>query len=195
VKTNLDDWRAAGKVRRLWQRDASLWTGTDESNWLGWLGITEDEITHSSDLQRVAEDVKKEGFSDILLLGMGGSSLAPEVLAMTFGKIDGFPRLHVLDSTDPVQIRASEDKLDLANTFFIVSSKSGSTLEPNIFKQYFFERVKQIVGPEKTGSQLIAITCPGLKLEHGGQERPGQSHNRHFPRHLRSRRVAGTVAG
>src|SRR5213594_712902 len=106
VKTNLDDWRAAGKVRRLWQRDASLWTGTDESNWLGWLGITEDEITHSSDLQRVAEDVKKEGFSDILLLGMGGSSLAPEVLAMTFGKIDGFPRLHVLDSTDPVQIRA-----------------------------------------------------------------------------------------
>jgi len=165
VKTNLDDWRAAGKVRRLWQRDASLWTGADESNWLGWLGITEDEITHSSDLQRVAEDVKKEGFSDILLLGMGGSSLAPEVLAMTFGKIDGFPRLHVLDSTDPVQIRASEDKLDLANTFFIVSSKSGSTLEPNIFKQYFFERVKQIVGPEKTGSHFIAITDPGSKLE------------------------------
>src|SRR5207245_8204298 len=60
VKTNIDDWRAAGKVRRLWQRDASLWTGTDESNWLGWLGITEDEITHSSDLQRVAEDVKKD---------------------------------------------------------------------------------------------------------------------------------------
>jgi transaldolase / glucose-6-phosphate isomerase len=165
VKTNIDDWRAAGKVRRLWQRDASLWTGTDESNWLGWLGITEDEITHSSDLQRVAEDVKKEGFSDILLLGMGGSSLAPEVLAMTFGKIDGFPRLHVLDSTDPAQIRASEDKLDLANTFFIVSSKSGSTLEPNIFKQYFFERVKQIVGPETTGSHFIAITDPGSKLE------------------------------
>src|SRR6266403_1123875 len=165
VKTNLDDWRAAGKVRRLWQRDASLWTGADESNWLGWLGIAEDEITHSSDLQRVAEDVKKEGFSDILLLGMGGSSLAPEVLAMTFGKIDGFPRLHVLDSTDPVQIRASEDKLDLANTFFIVSSKSGSTLEPNIFKQYFFERVKQIVGADKAGSRFIAITDPGSKLE------------------------------
>src|SRR6266568_603252 len=165
VKTNLDDWRAAGKVRRLWQRDASLWTGTDESNWLGWLGITEDEITHSSDLQRVAEDVKKEGFSDILLLGMGGSSLAPEVLAMTFGKIDAFPRLHVLDSTDPAQIKAFEDKLDLANTFFIVSSKSGSTLEHNIFKQYFFERVKQIVGPEKAGSRFIAITDPGSKLE------------------------------
>src|SRR3989454_1897841 len=165
VKTNIDDWRAAGKVRRLWQRDASLWTGTDESNWLGWLGITEDEITHSSDLQRVAEDVKKEGVSDILLLGMGGSSLAPEVLAMTFGKIDAFPRLHVLDSTDPAQVRASEDKLDLANTCFIVSSKSGSTLEPNIFKQYFFERVKQSLGAEKAGSRFIAITDPGSKLE------------------------------
>src|SRR5437016_4444542 len=155
----------AGKVRRLWQRDASLWTGTDESNWLGWLGITEDEITHSSDLQRVSEDVAKEGFSDILLLGMGGSSLAPEVLATTFGKIDGFPRLHVLDSTDPAQIRASEDKLDLANTFIIVLSKSGSTVEPNIFKQYFFERVKQSLGAEKAGSRFIAITDPGSKLE------------------------------
>ncbi len=96
---------------------------------------------------------------------MGGSSLAPEVLAMTFGKIDAFPRLHVLDSTDPAQIRVSEDKLDLANTFFIVSSKSGSTLEPNIFKQYFFERVKQTLGAEKAGSRFIAITDPGSKLE------------------------------
>src|SRR6266568_5345043 len=170
VKTNLDDWRAAGKVRRLWQRDASLWTGTDESNWLGWLGITEDEITHSSDLQRVAEDVKKEGFSDILLLGMGGSTLAPEVLAMTFGKIDGFPRLHVLDSTDPVQIRASEDKLDLAETLFIVSSKSGSTLEPNIFQQYFFERVKQTVGEAAVGQHFIAVTDPGSKMQQVAEE-------------------------
>ena len=165
VKANIDDWRAAGKVRRLWQRDASLWTGTDESNWLGWLGITEDEITHSTDLQRVAEEVKKEDFSDILLLGMGGSSLAPEVLAMTFGKIDGFPRLHILDSTDPAQIRACEGKLDLSKTLFIVSSKSGSTLEPNIFKQYFFERVKQAVGAETAGSRFIAITDPGSKME------------------------------
>src|SRR5207249_12216925 len=123
----------------------------------GWLGITEDEITHSSDLQRVAEDVKKEGFSDILLLGMGGSSLAPEVLAMTFRKIDAFPRLHVLDSTDPAQIKAFEDKLDLANTFFIVSSKSGSTLEPNIFKQYFFERVKQDRKSTRLNSSHVSI--------------------------------------
>ncbi|HEV2729706.1 MAG TPA: bifunctional transaldolase/phosoglucose isomerase, partial [Terriglobales bacterium] len=165
VKANIDDWRAAGKVRRLWQRDASLWTGTDESNWLGWLGITEDEIAHSTDLQRVAEEVKKEDFSGILLLGMGGSSLAPEVLAMTFGKIDGLPRLHILDSTDPAQIKTCEGKLDLAKTLFIVSSKSGSTLEPNIFKQYFLERVKQAVGAETAGSRFIAITDPGSKME------------------------------
>jgi transaldolase / glucose-6-phosphate isomerase len=165
VKTNLDDWRAAGKVRRLWQRDASLWTGTDEANWLGWLGITEDQITHGEDLRRVAEEAKNEGFKHVLLLGMGGSSLCPEVLRMTFGKIAGFPELQVLDSTDPAQIKAFEGKVDLAKTLFVVSSKSGTTLEPNIFKQYFFERVKQVVGAEKAGSRFIAITDPGSKME------------------------------
>ncbi len=165
VKTSLDDWRAAGKVRRLWQRDASLWTGTDEANWLGWLGITEDQITHGEDLRRVAEEAKNEGFKHVLLLGMGGSSLCPEVLRMTFGKIAGFPELHVLDSTDPSQIKAFEGKVDLAKTLFVVSSKSGTTLEPNIFKQYFFERVKQVAGAEKAGSRFIAITDPGSRLE------------------------------
>src|SRR5207237_2088463 len=127
VKHHIDDWRANGKVRRMWQRDASLWTGTDEANWLGWLAITEDQITLSQDLRRVAEDVKNEGFTHVLLLGMGGSSLGLEVLAKTFGKIPGFPELHVLDSTDPAQVKAFEHKIDLAKTLFIVSSKSGST--------------------------------------------------------------------
>jgi len=165
VKTNIDDWRAAGKVRRLWQRDASLWTGTDEANWLGWLGITEDQIAHSQKLRQVAEEVKNEGFTDILLLGMGGSSLCPEVLRMTFGKIAGFPELHVLDSTDPAQIQAIQSKVNLAKTLFVVSSKSGTTLEPNIFKQYFFEQVRQAVGAEKAGTRFIAITDPGSKMQ------------------------------
>ncbi len=165
VKTNIDDWRAAGKVRRLWQRDASLWTGTDEANWLGWLGITEDQIAHSQKLRQVAEEVKSEGFTDILLLGMGGSSLCPEVLRMTFGKIAGFPELHVLDSTDPAQIQAIQSKVNLAKTLFVVSSKSGTTLEPNIFKQYFFEQVRQAVGAEKAGTCFIAITDPGSKMQ------------------------------
>src|SRR5579862_7635177 len=162
VKTAVDDWRANGKVRRLWQRDASLWTGEDEASWLG---ITEEQIEHVDDLKKVAEDAKSGGFAHILLLGMGGSSLCPEVLRMTYGKIDGYPELHVLDSTDPAQIRSFEKKIDIAKTLFIVSSKSGSTLEPNIFKQFFFEQVKNAVGADKAGSRFIAITDPGSKMQ------------------------------
>jgi len=165
VKTAKDDWRANGKVRRLWQRDAALWTGTDEANWLGWLGITEDQLAQHENLRKVAEDAKSGGFSSILLLGMGGSSLCPEVLRLTYGKIAGYPDLHVLDSTDPAQIKSFEDKIDVAKTLFIVSSKSGSTLEPNIFKQFFFESVKQAIGEDKAGSRFIAITDPGSKMQ------------------------------
>ena len=165
VKTNIDDWRAGGKVRRLWQHDASLWTGTDEANWLGWLGIVEEQIANEGKLKDLADEIKREGFTDILLLGMGGSSLCPEVLAKTFGRIPGFPQLHVLDSTDPAQIKTFEQKINLAKTLFVVSSKSGTTLEPNIYKQYFFERAKQVLGAEKAGSHFIAITDPGSKLQ------------------------------
>jgi transaldolase / glucose-6-phosphate isomerase len=165
VKMAVDDWRANGKVRRLWQRDATLWTGTDEANWLGWLGITEDQLAQHDNLRKVAEDAKSGGFSDVLLLGMGGSSLCPEVFGMTYGKVAGCPQLHVLDSTDPAQIRSFDDKIDVAKTLFIVSSKSGSTLEPNIFKQYFFEKVKQAMGADKAGSRFLAITDPGSKMQ------------------------------
>jgi transaldolase / glucose-6-phosphate isomerase len=165
VKTHINDWRAEGKVRRLWERDSSLWTNSDEDKWLGWLTIADDQLAHRHKLAAAAADARGGGFSHILLLGMGGSSLCPEVLKMTFGTIPGYPELHVLDSTDPAQIKAMEEKVDLARTLFLVSSKSGSTLEPNIFKQYFFERVKQILGAEKTGSRFIAITDPGSKME------------------------------
>jgi transaldolase/glucose-6-phosphate isomerase len=165
VKKTVDDWRSGDKVRRLWARDASLWTATDEASWLGWLDITEEQIAHRDGFRRLAEDAKNGGFSDILLLGMGGSSLCPEVLASTFGRMPGFPQLHVLDSTDPAQIRSFEQQIDVAKTLFVVSSKSGSTLEPNIYKQYFFEKAKQAVGAERAGSRFIAITDPGSKLE------------------------------
>ena len=165
VGASLEEWRAGGKVRRLWARDASLWTGADEGSWLGWLGITEDRLAQGDHLKRVAEEVRRGGFSHALLLGMGGSSLCPEVVRMTFGTVDGYPELHVLDSTDPAQIKAFESKVDLAKTLFIVSSKSGGTLEPNIFKQYFFERVRQAVGAEEAGSRFIAITDPGSKMQ------------------------------
>jgi len=164
IKTATSDWRAKGSVRGLWQRDPAVWTNSDEGKWLGWLDITEQQLAQNQEFQKLAQEGKSGGFSDVLVLGMGGSSLCPEVLAKTFGKIEGFPRLHVLDSTDPAQIKAFEKQIDLAKTLFVVSSKSGTTLEPNIFKQYFYERVKQAVGAEKAGSRFIAVTDPGSKL-------------------------------
>jgi transaldolase/glucose-6-phosphate isomerase len=165
VKGSLAEWRTQGKIRKLWGRDASLWTGKDEMQWLGWLGITNDQLAHIQRLSRITEVAKGAGFSHVLLLGMGGSSLCPEAMKMPFGKIDGFPELHVLDSTDPAQVKAFENKIDLKNTLFIVSSKSGSTLEPNIFKQYFFDRVQQLVGSKEAGSRFLAITDPGSKMQ------------------------------
>ncbi|MBI3634903.1 MAG: bifunctional transaldolase/phosoglucose isomerase [Candidatus Rokubacteria bacterium] len=165
VRATLREWAAGGKVRRLWARDATLWTGGDEAGWLGWLGIAEDQIARIDHLRRVAEDVRREGFTHALLLGMGGSSLCPEVLKETFGRIAGHLELLVLDSTDPAQIRVVETKVDLAKTLFIVSSKSGSTLEPNIFKQYFFGRAQKIVGADRAGRRFVAITDSGSKLQ------------------------------
>ncbi len=165
VKKNINDWTAAGKMRRLWARDASLWTNTDEAKWLGWLAVTEDQLSKIKNLEGFAAEVKTEKFSHALLLGMGGSSLCPEVLSKTFGKANGFPELHVLDSTDPAEIKSIESKLDLKETLFIVSSKSGTTLEPNIFKEYFFERAGKAIGAEKVGGHFIAITDPGSQLE------------------------------
>jgi len=165
VTAALDDWKRGNKVARLWQKDAALWTGTDENSWLGWLTITGEQLTHLDELQQFAADIKKSKFKHVLLLGMGGSSLCPEVFRKTFGKIAGFPELHVLDSTDPVQIKSIEKKLDLAKTLCIVSSKSGSTLEPNIFKQYFFERVKAKVGQKEVGRRFVAVTDPASKMQ------------------------------
>ncbi|MGC1449042.1 MAG: bifunctional transaldolase/phosoglucose isomerase [Candidatus Sulfotelmatobacter sp.] len=165
VKATIADWQSGGKMQRLWQRDATLWTGNDEANWLGWLDIVDEQIAQHDQLQKVAKEVQARGFQHVLLLGMGGSSLCPEVLRMTFGRITHFPTLHVLDSTDPAQVKAFEHQIDIPKTLFIVSSKSGSTLEPNIFKQYFFERTKQVVGAVKVGSHFMAITDPGSKMQ------------------------------
>ncbi len=165
VKTAIGDWQTAGKMKRLWSRDSSLWTGSDEADWLGWLDIVEDQIAHPVELRNLGKEVWSAGFKDALLLGMGGSSLCPEVLRLTFGKIAGYPDLHVLDSTDPAQVKAFENKIDIARTLFIVSSKSGSTLEPNIFKQYFFELAKKAVGEDRAGSHFMAITDPGSKMQ------------------------------
>ncbi len=164
MNATLETWRHDGNVRRLWAGNARLWTGSDEAKWLGWLHIVDEQRERIGSFASLAEDIRQQSFSHIVLLGMGGSSLGPEVLAETFRGQNG-PMLLVLDSTDPAQIRTVESKIDPARTLFIVSSKSGSTLEPNILKQYFFECAKRAVGAEKVGSRFIAITDPGSPLQ------------------------------
>ena len=165
VQAEINDWQNKQKITQLWARDASLWTNTDEAKWLGWLDVVDAQLADLAALQSFAAEVKDAGFTQILLLGMGGSSLCPEVLKLTFGHIEGFPELHVLDSTDPAQVKTFEQKVDLAQTLFIVASKSGSTLEPNIFNQYFYQRVVETVGADEAGNHFVAITDPGSKMQ------------------------------
>ena len=164
VKATVENWRKHGKVRDLWAHDAKLWTGADEAKWLGWLRVVEDRNEHLPELQAFQDEIKAEGFQHVLLLGMGGSSLGPEVLAETFGKQDGFPELLVLDSTDPAQVAALHARVDLKRTLCIVSSKSGGTLEPNIFKAYFWDAMQKAVG-EEAGRHFVAVTDPGSKMQ------------------------------
>jgi len=170
VKATLEEWRKHGRVRDLWAHDAGVWTGADEAKWLGWLRIVDDRTADLPALQAFQDEIKAEGFQHVLLLGMGGSSLGPEVLAETFGKQPGFPELLILDSTDPAQIAALHARVDPAKTLCIVSSKSGGTLEPNIFKAYFWDAMKQAVGDDNgkngAGRHFVAVTDPGSKMQH-----------------------------
>jgi transaldolase / glucose-6-phosphate isomerase len=169
-EAEMEAWRAGGRIRRLWAGDKSLWSGTDENKWLGWLDVVERELTDIERLQRFATEVKQRGFTDLVLLGMGGSSLGPEVLGQTFERQSGWPRFHMLDSTDPAQIAAIERAINLGRTLFIVSSKSGSTLEPNIFMDYFFDRVVAARGKDKAGENFVAVTDPGSSLDRRAAE-------------------------
>ncbi len=175
LKTAFDEemevWRKDGRIRRLWSGDKTLWAGTDEDKWVGWLHIVEKELAEIDRLRSLSEEVKKRGFTSLVLLGMGGSSLGPEVLGKTFGPQPGWPRFHMLDSTDPAQITAIERAVDLGKTLFIVSSKSGNTLEPNILMDYFFDRVGAVRGKEKAGEHFVAVTDPGSSLERRAKER------------------------
>jgi transaldolase/glucose-6-phosphate isomerase len=163
IEKSTEEWRASAKIRRLWQKDKSVWTGDDENKWLGWQNSP--AATDVADYEDFARRVKGQNFTDAVVLGMGGSSLGPEVLAETFARKPGFPKLHVLDSTDPAQVRAMEAAVDISKTLFIVSSKSGGTTEPNVMKDYFFDRVSKAIGTAKTGHRFIAVTDPGSSLE------------------------------
>ena len=157
-------WDRDGLVGRLWRKDSGLWTGGDEARWLGWLDLAGAEAP-AAELTRFADGARADGLSDVLLLGMGGSSLGAEVIGRVLGASGEAPGLHVLDTTDPAQIERTASRLDLSRTLCIVSSKSGTTLEPALLAEYFLDRMQQAVGPARAGSHFVAITDPGSALE------------------------------
>ncbi len=165
----VDDWERSDKVGRLWAGDATLWTGADEGRWLGWLRVLDDHVARI-ELESVAPTALDGAFDDVLVLGMGGSSLCPEVLGLTFGHLPEAPRLQVLDSTDPAQIHSCVGGLSLDRSLVIVSSKSGTTLESKILMQYLLERVTASVPAATVGRHFVAVTDPGSELEQFARE-------------------------
>jgi transaldolase/glucose-6-phosphate isomerase len=160
---------ASGKfLAKLWQHDPSPWSSEPAhaeiiKSALGWLDFPKTVQVNAADLAAFALEMRKI-YTHVVVLGMGGSSLAPDVLRATFGHVAGYPQLHVLDSSDPIQIAELEAALDLERTLFIVASKSGTTTEPEAFFRYFYERVQKTVGADSAGKQFVAITDPGTQL-------------------------------
>jgi transaldolase / glucose-6-phosphate isomerase len=156
-------------MRRVWRKDAALWKD-DEShqkiikNALGWLNVADQMIGVEDDLVTFADRIRNErGFKYVVLNGMGGSSLAPEVLRRTFGRQEGYPELLVLDSTDPDTVAEFREQVDLEHTLFVVSSKSGTTTEPLTFYRYWYDQVGKV--KENPGENFVAVTDPGTKME------------------------------
>lgn len=157
-------WTDADNTKRIWAKDAKVWTDGPEARWLGWLDIIEAQLKDTAHLHAFAQDVNTTGFSDIVLLGMGGSSLCPDVLAKTFGSRSDRANLRIVDSTVPAQVQRMERSVDLSKTLFIVASKSGSTLEPTVLLEFFLDRARAALG-DQAPQHFVAITDPGSKLE------------------------------
>lgn len=175
VEATILDWKEGDKTRRLWDGDASLWTGADEDRWLGWLGMPAGGGALDAELvTRLRDHVKAQSLQHVAVLGMGGSSLCPDVLAHTFGadtRERGFPQLHVFDSTVPAAVRRGVSRIDLARTLFIVSSKSGSTIEPNMLFAWLWDAVEAELGEGSARSRFVAVTDPGSSLDALARER------------------------
>jgi len=167
VEAGLADIQRREVISRIWRGDHAVWKPdpTEIANRLGWLTVTDIMCEQVPDLQALARDIQEAGFRHVVLLGMGGSSLGPEVLRQTFGSEAGYPELIVLDSTVPGWVQGVADAIDPARALFIVSSKSGSTTEPNMFYLYFRGLVEKAVGKDQAGQHFIAITDPGSTLE------------------------------
>ncbi|MEM7403448.1 MAG: bifunctional transaldolase/phosoglucose isomerase, partial [Myxococcota bacterium] len=151
----LEHWTAKRKVQRLWSKDATLWTSSDEARWMRWLDAAFDPLQQGA--QNLAQAKLPDNHTDVVLLGMGGSSLAPEVLADMLGS-QAKARLHVLDTTDSAQIERLRQQLDLQKTLFIVSSKSGTTLETQLLRDLFWHAACQQLGSDQAGQHFVAVT-------------------------------------
>ena len=171
VVARLETWGNASFSKRLWQHDGTLWISDPEevaaipelTNRLGWLELPVSMAAEAGKLSAFATEIRAAGMTDVVLLGMGGSSLAAEVLMTLFGNAPGFPALRVLDSTHPGAVQRLTDSIDPAKTLFLVSSKSGGTIETLSFYKYFFHLVAAEL--ENPGEHFVAITDPGSKLE------------------------------
>ena len=154
-------------LERIWHKDASLWKSDEESvriikNSLGWLTVAAEMVGVADELNEFAVSIRSRGFRHVMVCGMGGSSLCPEVLARTFGRQDGYPELLVLDSTDPDVVAAFASRIDIERCLFVIASKSGSTTEPNVFYKYWYDEVSKL--RDNPGENFIAITDPGSPL-------------------------------
>jgi transaldolase/glucose-6-phosphate isomerase len=165
LRSELERWQSERLVARLWSRDAALWTGGDEARWLGWLGALDAWREQRPALRSLVESARSGRFSSVVVLGMGGSSLFPDVLGQTFARPDGYPKLHVADSTVPAEIRTLESRIELDRTLFVASSKSGSTIETAVLKEHFFAQLRTRLGEREAGARFVAITDPGSALE------------------------------
>jgi transaldolase/glucose-6-phosphate isomerase len=172
VDRRLKGWQAQQFGSRLWKKDPTLWSAdpvAELTDRLGWLEMPESMEKEVEALRQFAEKAKGDGMRHVVVLGMGGSSLAPEVFQHSFGNESGYPALTVLDSTHPAAIRSIEGKIDLAHTLFLVSSKSGTTTETNSFFYYFWDKLKHLKA--EAGEHFVAITDPGTALEKLAGER------------------------
>ncbi len=170
VEKEVVSWTAGARLGRLWQRDPTVWTGGDEGRWLGWLDVPAPDGPEVRRLEAFVSQVRRDGLVSAALLGMGGSSLCPEMLQRVFEPAGGVD-LRVLDSTDPDQVRTFESTLDLDRTLFVVSSKSGTTLETSLLHTHFFDRVRERTGAEAAGARFVAVTDPGSTLDRRATER------------------------
>lgn len=167
IKSCMEKIEAEKIVSRLWEKDHTIWSEdpNEISNRLGWLDSPETTSLAIDDVNRFVDGIRAEGFTNILLLGMGGSSLAPEVFSLVFDNDESFPLLEVLDSTDPGAVLSYVYKLPLEKTLFVVSTKSGGTVETLSFMKFFYTKISEIFAPKKAGYHFVAITDPGSGLE------------------------------